>query len=88
MLIICFNNRVIDVIGDWLLVLELKHLVAMHSEEQEGFLSTDETTIIKGALDLKEKNAMMVMTPLDKVFMMEASMHLTKDTLEQVSPVN
>lgn len=48
---------------------QLKALVSLHSQE-EGFggtLSTDEISIIRGALDLSSKTASACMTPLDKV---------------------
>ena len=48
---------------------QLKALVAIHSMEEGrgGTLSTDEISIIRGALDLSGKTASTCMTPLDKV---------------------
>eukprot|EP01117_Protostelium_nocturnum_P003056 TRINITY_DN1399_c0_g1_i1.p1 TRINITY_DN1399_c0_g1~~TRINITY_DN1399_c0_g1_i1.p1 ORF type:complete len:392 (-),score=52.35 TRINITY_DN1399_c0_g1_i1:68-1243(-) len=48
---------------------ELKELVTMHANINQGPLSIDECTIINGALDLKTKFVKDCMTPLDSVFM-------------------
>eukprot|EP00762_Andalucia_godoyi_P008807 ANDGO_06872.mRNA.1 DUF21 domain-containing protein At2g14520 len=49
---------------------EFKELVRMHGEEHK--LTGDEVSIIRGALELREKTALQVMTPLDSVFMASA----------------
>ena len=48
---------------------QLKALVSIHSREENfgGNLTSDEVSIIRGALDLSSKTAASVMTPLDKV---------------------
>ena len=47
---------------------QLKALVDLHSttEGMGGYLAEDEINIIRGALDLTGKQAMVAMTPLDK----------------------
>jgi metal transporter CNNM len=49
---------------------ELKELVAILEATKGGSLTTDEVTIIKGALDLSEKSANHAMTDLKHVFML------------------
>ncbi len=49
---------------------QLKALVDIHSEVDGiggGYLSAEEINIIRGALDMTEKKAVVGMTPLDKV---------------------
>ena len=48
---------------------QLKALVDLHSttEGMGGYLGEEEINIIRGALDLTGKQAMVAMTPLDKV---------------------
>ena len=49
---------------------QLKALVDIHSQSSGlggGYLSSEEITIIRGALDMTEKKAFVGMTPLDKV---------------------
>ena len=49
---------------------QLKALVDIHSSTEGmmgGYLSSEEISIIRGALDLSGKQAAMAMTPLDKV---------------------
>jgi CBS domain containing-hemolysin-like protein len=46
--------------------LELKELVAFHSDVQHGDLTHDEVTIIRGALDLQEKEAGSMMTAVSR----------------------
>lgn len=48
---------------------QLKALVDIHStsEGMGGYLTNEEIGIIRGALDLSGKRAVMAMTPLDKV---------------------
>ena len=48
---------------------QLKALVDIHSQDEGlgGTLSTDETAIIRGALDLSSKTAAMCMTSLENV---------------------
>ena len=49
---------------------QLKALVDIHSEVDGlggGYLSVEEINIIRGALDMTEKKAVIGMTPLDKV---------------------
>jgi metal transporter CNNM len=67
---------------------ELKELVMIHSEEKHGPLSIDECTIIKGALDMKNKKATACMTPLESVFMLHSEVVINKETLSMVRKVN
>jgi CBS domain containing-hemolysin-like protein len=46
------------------LYIELKELVAFHSDLQHGDLTHDEVTIIRGALDMQGKHAVDIMTPV------------------------
>ncbi|XP_051142456.1 DUF21 domain-containing protein At5g52790 isoform X2 [Andrographis paniculata] len=65
---------------------ELKTLVDMHGNEagKGGELTHDETTIISGALDLTEKTAKDVMTPLSDVFSLDLNAKLDEDTLSLI----
>jgi len=63
---------------------ELKELIHLHSQAQKGYLSSDETTVIKGALDLTEKTAVNCMTPLEKLFMLEWHQKLDEETLHTI----
>ncbi len=52
---------------------QLKALVDIHSEVDGlggGYLSAEEINIIRGALDMTEKKAVIGMTPLDKVLLL------------------
>lgn len=65
---------------------QLKTFVDLHEKSKPygGSLSTDEITIIKGALDLAHKCARAAMTPLDKVFMLPIDTVLDKETLSSI----
>ncbi|CAL8472218.1 g11760 [Coccomyxa elongata] len=81
---------------DWLLGSEhgalfrrgqLKALVDIHSEVDGlggGYLSAEEINIIRGALDMTEKKAVIGMTPLDKVFMLPSDAELNVATMRAV----
>eukprot|EP01111_Echinosteliopsis_oligospora_P008507 TRINITY_DN2423_c0_g2_i1.p1 TRINITY_DN2423_c0_g2~~TRINITY_DN2423_c0_g2_i1.p1 ORF type:complete len:605 (+),score=170.12 TRINITY_DN2423_c0_g2_i1:101-1915(+) len=75
--------------GTFLRRRELKELLNLHGAPEEStgqaILTMDETTIMKGALDLKDKIALNVMTPIDKVFMLEVDMPLDAATLRTIS---
>jgi len=64
---------------------ELKELVNIHSEDQEGPLTMDESTIIKGALDMKYKTVKHCMTPLDQVFMVSFDARLDRQLMTEIS---
>lgn len=52
----------------------LKELVSMHAADAHGGpLTTDEVTVIKSALDLRDKTVEQIMTPLEKTFMLDAT---------------
>ncbi len=57
----------------------------LHGEDKEGYLSIDETKIIKGALDLRDKSAQNAMSKLDSIFMLESTTKLNKEILSKVS---
>ncbi|EPS62149.1 hypothetical protein M569_12644, partial [Genlisea aurea] len=62
---------------------ELKTLVNMHGNEagKGGELTHDETTIISGALDMTEKTAKHVMTPLSQVFSLDMDTKLDDESM-------
>lgn len=70
---------------------ELKTLVALHEkgqegeEGQQGELIHDEVGIISAVLDLKDKTVRQIMTPLEDVFMLEASQVIDVALVKQVS---
>lgn len=65
---------------------QLKTFVDLHdaSKNYGGNLSTEEVTIIKGALDLTHKRARAAMTPLDMVFMVSMDTILNSEVLESI----
>ncbi|KAJ2719288.1 hypothetical protein GGI07_005305 [Coemansia sp. Benny D115] len=63
---------------------QLKELVSMSDSAHGGSLSTDEITIIRGALDLSEKRVANVMTDLRNVFMVDLDMHLDRALLTEI----
>eukprot|EP01112_Ceratiomyxa_fruticulosa_P021732 TRINITY_DN7759_c0_g2_i1.p1 TRINITY_DN7759_c0_g2~~TRINITY_DN7759_c0_g2_i1.p1 ORF type:complete len:550 (-),score=113.58 TRINITY_DN7759_c0_g2_i1:82-1731(-) len=65
---------------------ELKELLSRHQEDSRagGGLTVDETTIMKGALDMIDKKAHSIMTPLEEVFMVELMDSLTKEFFSKV----
>ncbi|KAL8199754.1 hypothetical protein R6Q57_013322 [Mikania cordata] len=62
---------------------ELKTLVDMHGDKagKGGELTTDEITIITGALDLAQKTVKDAMTPLSEIFSLELNSKLDEDTM-------
>lgn len=62
---------------------QFKALISIHKEEvgRGSELTEDETTVIGGALDLSEKTAEQVMTPIDSVFSLEANSILDKKAM-------
>ena len=65
---------------------QLRTFVDLHDVNKNfgGNLSTEEVTIIKGALDLTHKRAKAAMTPLDMVFMLSIDAILDAATLESI----
>ena len=65
---------------------QLRTFVDLHDVNKNfgGNLSTEEVTIIKGALDLTHKRAKAAMTPLDLVFMLSIDAVLDAATLESI----
>jgi len=62
---------------------ELKELVTIHGGKG-GPLTFDECTIIKGALDLKEKTVFNVMVRIENVFMLSINDRLDKQTIVKI----
>ncbi|KAI4319992.1 hypothetical protein MLD38_033521 [Melastoma candidum] len=62
---------------------ELKMFVDMHADKagKGGELTTDETMIITGALDLTLKTAKDAMTPITKIFSLDVNTKLDEDML-------
>ena len=65
---------------------QLRTFVDLHDVNKNygGNLSTEEVTIIKGALDMTHKRAKAAMTPLDMVFMLSIDAILDASTLESI----
>lgn len=67
---------------------ELKALVGIHAETQQdgsvGALTSDEVQVIQGALDLANKTAEAVMTPLGKVLMVSNEAVIDRALVERV----
>lgn len=65
---------------------ELKELVNIHSDANHkgGILTVDETTVIKGALELKEKSVEKITTPLSKVFMLPITGQMDEKTMDEI----
>ena len=64
--------------------VELKRLVEMHGEDNEGPLGKDESTIIKGAIDMKIKDVRCCMTPLSSVYMLPIDTVLNRETMKEI----
>eukprot|EP00271_Cylindrocystis_brebissonii_P019024 TRINITY_DN559_c0_g2_i1.p1 TRINITY_DN559_c0_g2~~TRINITY_DN559_c0_g2_i1.p1 ORF type:complete len:752 (-),score=154.39 TRINITY_DN559_c0_g2_i1:388-2643(-) len=65
---------------------ELSAFVNLHGHEagKGGDLTTDETTIIQGALEMAGKTAMQVMTPLDAIFSVDINAKIDEEMLEEM----
>ncbi|KAI9292921.1 DUF21-domain-containing protein [Neoconidiobolus thromboides FSU 785] len=63
---------------------ELKELMAIHEASHGGSLTTDEVTIIRGALELNEKTVLDVMTSMEHVYMLDLNSHLDWKTLTEI----
>jgi metal transporter CNNM len=68
---------------------ELKTFVNFHGNEagKGGDLTTDETSIITGALELTEKTAKDAMTPISNAFSLELDTPLNLETLNTIMSV-
>jgi len=66
---------------------QLKALVDIHghSEGHGGDLTTDETTIISGALDMTHKTAGSAMTPIERVQMVSADTELSWEAVRSIA---
>ena len=58
-----------------------------HSDDENEKLTRAEVDIIKGALELKERSAQDVMTPIEKVFMISINIRMDKTNLERIKAV-
>ncbi|GKV24292.1 hypothetical protein SLEP1_g33919 [Rubroshorea leprosula] len=65
---------------------ELKTLVNLHGNEagKGGELTHDETTIIAGALELSEKTAKDVMTPVSETFAIDINSNLDRELMNLI----
>ncbi|GLT47583.1 hypothetical protein SLA2020_212700 [Shorea laevis] len=65
---------------------ELKTLVNLHGNEagKGGELTHDETTIIAGALELSEKTAKDVMTPISETFAIDINSNLDRELMNLI----
>lgn len=65
---------------------KLKEFVSIHSEDEshDGPLSLNEVKVIKGALEMDDKQVNMAFTPLENVFAMEINTKLDKDTFQKI----
>ncbi|KAJ1838663.1 hypothetical protein LPJ70_005369, partial [Coemansia sp. RSA 2708] len=63
---------------------QLKELVSLSDAAHGGNLSTDEVTIIRGALELGEKRIVEVMTQLKNVFMVDIDARLDRTLLTEM----
>lgn len=65
---------------------QLKAIVDVHAEShgQGGELTHDETMIIKGAMDLREKKVVEVLTPLENTFMLPSDAKLDQQTMMSI----
>eukprot|EP00762_Andalucia_godoyi_P003187 ANDGO_01047.mRNA.1 DUF21 domain-containing protein At2g14520 len=61
---------------------EFKELVRLHGQENK--LTGDEVSIIRGALELREKTAAQIMTPVDSVFMASAERVFDESFLDEL----
>ncbi|KAJ2845654.1 hypothetical protein GGI22_006487, partial [Coemansia erecta] len=63
---------------------QLKELVSLSNAENGGTLTTDEVTIIRGALDLSDKMVENVMTDLANVYMVDIGSLLDRQLLTEM----
>jgi len=63
---------------------ELKELVTLHGEDRKGPLGVDEMTIIKGALDMRQKTVKDITKALDSVFMLNYQLRMDRQTMAKV----
>lgn len=64
---------------------ELKKLLDIHSIHQESGVSRRDAIILAGVLDFAQKKLEQIMTPLDKVFMLDIESRLDVNTLTSVA---
>jgi metal transporter CNNM len=63
---------------------ELSKLVELHASHKKGELEDVEAKILGGALDFAKKTVGQIMTPVEKIFMLEESAKLDQDTITQI----
>ncbi len=68
-----------------ILKIELRELVALHGEGSGGTLTTDEVSILRAVLEIRDKTVVNVMTQLDDVFMLSSDAKLDARALEEAS---
>ncbi|KAK9909389.1 hypothetical protein WJX75_001507 [Coccomyxa subellipsoidea] len=67
---------------------ELKHLIQIHVEnpqhQEESGLTVEDHQLLSGALDYKDKRVKDVMTPMNKVYMIEAGVRLNFEHMLEI----
>jgi metal transporter CNNM len=64
---------------------ELKELLNIHGSSHEGgVLTPEEVSVIKGALELKDKTVESITTPLSKVYMLDIDRRLDMETMDEI----
>ncbi|EIE24396.1 DUF21-domain-containing protein [Coccomyxa subellipsoidea C-169] len=67
---------------------ELKHLIQIHVEnpqhQEESGLTVEDHQLLSGALDYKDKRVKDVMTPMNKVYMIEAGVRLSFEHMLEI----
>lgn len=68
---------------------ELKELIGIHGEGEGGkgglgLLSKDEVMVIRGALEMRDKTIVNLITPIEKVFMLEYNEKIDMNTIKRV----
>jgi ankyrin repeat/SOCS box protein 13/metal transporter CNNM len=61
---------------------EFKELVRLHG--QEHAITGDEATIMRGALELRDKTAKQIMTPIESVFMVDGARKFDEKCLDEM----
>lgn len=65
---------------------KLKEFVSIHSEDEnhDGTLNLNEVKVIKGVLEMEDKQVNMAFTPLENVFSLEINTPLDKETFQKI----
>jgi metal transporter CNNM len=64
---------------------ELKELVNIHGQPSAGaVLTNDEISVIRGALELKEKKVESIITPINRVYMISIDQRMDEETMDEI----